>query len=167
MKVATDKLITLKVIVTPETACDVDKLLTEQGWTTAEGLRLLLGVGMAAARVQAAQTEGEDALHCMEERLKDVEGSLAVLRFNMYEMQKANQAWELSTGAIRNQNLGYSALIRRQKDEIEALKSRLAEAQAEVTHVKTLVGEIPPAPQTVSPKTSRLNWWQKLWRRQS
>jgi hypothetical protein len=139
MKAAGGKLAELKILVTAETARNIDMLIAERGWDPVEGLRILLGLGMAAARTEPASDGNKEGVERMGNRLKEVESSLAVLRFRMFEMQKANQSWELSTGAIRNQNLVFQGVIARQKEELEKLNRLLREKEEELAPLHTQV----------------------------
>jgi len=126
----------IEVEVTAETAHDIENLVQEMGWDYAEGIRILLGSGLGAIRAQAAleahQCQDPDAepIERMGRRLMEVESSLAVLRFRLFETNRDNEAWNLSTGAIRNENIGLKNLVERQREEINALKATLAELRA-------------------------------------
>jgi hypothetical protein len=122
----------LEVNVTAETAQDIEQLFHEQEWESTEGLQILLGMGLGAMRGEDAHSNGEEAKERMAARLMEVEGSLAVLRSHMYEMDKANQSWELSTGAIHKQNAGFIGLINRLKEEIDELKKVNLSQQDEI-----------------------------------
>ncbi|MCX8025618.1 MAG: hypothetical protein N3A60_10480 [Thermanaerothrix sp.] len=160
----------LEVWVTHQMAEDLRALLQEEGWTQDEGLRLILGAGMGAVRAAQAEADLEDealpeandappTFEAMRQRLIHVEASLAVLRFRLFETQEANRAWNLSTGAIQAENVGLNALVKRQKEEIEALKACLAELEAALPRVPPSPTPVAPAPE---PPSSR--GWERLRR---
>ena len=161
----TKDLVKLEITVTPETARDIDKLLSEQGWDSTEGLRILLGMGLGAVRGEQARSKDESAKKRMVARLMEVEGSLAVLRSRMFEMEKANQSWELSTGAIRTQNIGFQGLINRQKEEIAELKKVNLSQQDEINSLYSQLDK--QAAQPVQPVLLHTNRSEKksLWAR--
>jgi len=105
-------IVKLEIEVTAETFHDLGVLIAEEGWEYDEGLRLVLGAGLGTVRAQRGRQSmqgGEDidtTLDRLMSRLKEVESSLAVTRFRLYEYQQTNQGWELSTGAFRSENLG-------------------------------------------------------------
>lgn len=136
--IVTEKTVKLEIEVTPETAKDVEDLLLEGGWQKEECLPIVLGIGMGAVRVQwmtdTVMDDESEPLERMKARLASVEGSLATLRFRMFEMEQTNQAWDLSTGAIRNQNVGFKAIINRQQKELDELKTLLKTKRWENEH---------------------------------
>jgi len=154
-----EELVKVEVYVTAETATDIDELRHEKGWGVDEGLRILLGMGIGAARGEAARFDAE-AQERMIARLAEVEGSLAVLRARMFEMEKANEAWDLSTGAIRQQNLGFQGLINRQKEELDTLKLENARLRAGLeslqAHQPPQADQHAPAKSTSRPKPGSL-----------
>jgi chromosome segregation ATPase len=164
----------LEVWVTREMAEDLRALLQEEGWTQDEGLRLILGAGMGAVRAAQAEAdlenealpEANDApptFEAMRRRLIHVEASLAVLRFRLFEAQEANRAWNLSTGAIQAENVGLNALVKRQKEDIEALKARLAELEAALRQATS--APAPPAPASEPPSGGGWGRLRRLWPR--
>src|SRR3972149_9661782 len=100
--------INLEIFVTPETAGDIESLITEKQWEKQEGLRILLGAGLAAIRTRLFdQDEIEDGFDSkLKSRLMEVEQSLAVLRFQLFEALERNRSWELSSGAIQKAKIG-------------------------------------------------------------
>lgn len=138
-------LVKLKVAVTPETAEDIEKLLREQRWDPAEGLRILIGMGLGAVRGERARMDA-DAQARMVARLMEVEGSLAVLRSRMFETQKADKSWELSIGAIHNQNLGYQGIIDRLREELEILRSENERLLTEIHDLRAGYSSTPLQP---------------------
>jgi hypothetical protein len=145
--------IKLEVEVTAETSHDLDVLIAEEGWERDDGLRIILGAGLGAVRSQRfeqARLSGvgahpgqniDNENRRFQVRLLKVEQSLAVLRFKLFEAQQANTSWELSTGAIRNENLGLRGTLERQRNELSALNDRVRALENENAALKSLLGE--------------------------
>ena len=137
----------LEIEVTADTSHDLGVLFAEEGWENAEGLRLVIGAGLGTVRARRAMQsmqagENLDAtLDRLMSRLMEVESSLAVTRFRLYEYQQANQGWELSTGAIRRENLGFQGVLERKRNELSALNDRVRALENENTALKSLLGE--------------------------
>jgi hypothetical protein len=132
----------IQIDLTADTARDLEIVIAENGWESEEGLRMILGAGMAAvraARAQQALTEkGEAAeqIHRLRKRLVETESSLAVTRFQLYEALKTIQNWELSSGATTTQNIGFLGVIQRQKEELDSLNKQLRVQQEELVRLR-------------------------------
>ncbi len=59
------------------------------------------------------------------------------MRFRMFELQQTNTNWELSTGAVFNENTALKELVKRQAGEIQSLKARLESVERELEKCKT------------------------------
>jgi hypothetical protein len=159
------EVVKLEINVMAETAQDIDDLFREQGWDTTEGLQILLGMGLGAVRGEQVHSKGEEAKERMAAWLIEVEGSLAVLRSRMYEMEKANQSWELSTGAIRKQNIGFIGLINRVKEEINELKKVNLSQQDEIRSLRSQLdtrADQPVQPDQNSNQTGERKSWVRM-----
>jgi hypothetical protein len=121
----------LEVWLDPASAREIDQLITQRGWNREEGLRIILGAGAGFLRgekvlqVAAIGQRTEEELERLLKRLIETESSLASARFRMQELEQANRAWELSTGAIRNENLALKGVLERQKTELQELRKQL------------------------------------------
>ena len=144
----------LEVEVAPETADDIRKLLAERGWDSAEGLRILFGAGIGALKALALEDgySDESESERMLRHAAENEQALALLRFRLYETQKANEAWDLSTGAIHNQNAGYKAIIDRQIGELAELKRQLGESKLRIRHLEGMLDHL-DSTRTVNPES--------------
>lgn len=155
-------LVRLEILVEADTMREIEEVVQERGWELAEGVRLLLGSGLAyvkGERVLQAVESGsmsQDDLQRMLSRMVETETRLAALRFRTWEAQQANQAWELSTGAIRNENQGLRSLVQRLRDENMAL-------QAENAQLRSLLPvplpDLPAQPLPAAPPSV----WRSLW----
>ena len=164
----------LEIEVTAETSHDLGVLIAEEGWDYTEGLRIILGAGMAAIRAERAQqalisgSEAAEHIQRMHKRLVGTESSLAVTRFRLYEALKTIQNWELSSGATRIQNTGYQGLIHRQKEELDELKDRLHRQEEELVKLRLQIQmnpqEAPPTAEQKKGWKEKLGWKQASWR---
>ncbi len=124
-----DGWVRLEIQIDAETMREIEAAIEDNGWEYDEGLRLLLGSGLAyvkGERVLQAIESGilsKDELQRTLSRMMETETRLAVLRFRTFEAQQANQAWELSTGAIKNENQGLRAVVQRLREENAALRA--------------------------------------------
>jgi len=163
----TEGLVRLEILVEADTMREIEQVVQERGWELAEGLRLLLGSGLAYARgeqvLQAVESGAlsQDDLQRLLARMVETETRLAALRFRTWEAQQANEAWELSTGAIRNENQGLRSLVQRLRSENVAL-------QAENARLRALLpvspADPPPQPSPAAPPSVRRSFWHN-WRR--
>jgi hypothetical protein len=133
----------LEVDVAPETADEIRKLVAARGWEFAEGLRILFGAGIAALKASALkdQDSSESESDRMLRHAAENEQAVALLRYRLYETQKANEAWDLSTGAIHNQNAGFRAIIDRQIGELAEFKRQLRDRELEVQGLRARLGD--------------------------
>ena len=132
--------INLEIFVTPETAGDIESLITEKQWEKQEGLRILLGAGLAAIRTRLFdQDEIEDGFDSkLKSRLMEVEQSLAVLRFQLFEALERNRSWELSSGAIQKAKIGYESIMKSQRQVIEDLRKTVKKMDLEISRLRKL-----------------------------
>ena len=133
----------IEIEVSPETAGDIEAWISQQGLERGEALRLLLGSGLGYQKVvtdsppppeEDSGTEAE--LKRLLARLIDSESRLAATRWRMFELQGANQAWELSTGAIRAENVGMRAVAERLRAEVADLRAQLESQTAELNALR-------------------------------
>lgn len=124
----TEESITIQV--TDQTAKDLEDVIREMGYEREEGLRTILGAGLMAIRHEQASpdaaTKNKSWLRWLE-----VEKDLAVTRYRLFREMEANRRWELSTGAVQTQNVGYEQLIKNQNQEIDSLREKLKQAELE------------------------------------
>jgi hypothetical protein len=92
----------------------------------------------------------------------EVDGSLAVLRSRMVEKEKINESWDLSTGAIRQEDIGFLGLINRQKEELSALKADQSRLLAEL-HALCGIQTQQPEEQSVPQKPRSI--WNRIRRK--
>src|SRR3970282_963413 len=101
----------LEIEIAPETASDLQALFDEQGWDWQEALRNLIGPGWLVLRLTPFDENPEKVLSAQARaRWLEVEQDLAVLRFRTFELEQANSRWEMSTGAVKAQNIGFTKL---------------------------------------------------------
>lgn len=135
-----------EIHVTEETYQDICSLIQERGWDEAEGLRILLAAGIGYLRV--TRFSDEEAVGMPQntrdlfERLVKAESLLASMRFRMFELQQQNQNWELSNGAVFQENIGLRNLTNRHLEEISELRTRVSSLEKELTDLRKAV----PAP---------------------
>lgn len=98
-------------------------------WEKEEGFRLLFGAGLSFYKSKLDEQESEkdnaDGNRKMKNRLMDAESQLSALRFRLYEMTESNRNWNLSTGAIQNENMALKQLVKNLREEIKELKGNL------------------------------------------
>jgi hypothetical protein len=98
-------------------------------WEKEEGFRLLFGAGLSFYKSkldeQASEKDNADGNRKMKNRLMDAESQLSALRFRLYEMTESNRNWNLSTGAIQNENMALKQLVKNLREEIKELKGNL------------------------------------------
>lgn len=168
-----DELVRLEILVDADTARDIRTTIADRGWEYAEGLRLLMSNGLAytkGERILKAVESGalsKDELERTLSRMMETESRLAALRFRAFEIQRANQAWELSTGAIRNENLGLLAVVERLRDEKMALLAENEQLRRKLSaSVPTLQGSAPDTlvmPPSPASKSAQRSFWQRLF----
>ncbi|MCJ7519213.1 MAG: hypothetical protein MUO42_06025, partial [Anaerolineaceae bacterium] len=56
------------------------------------------------------------------ERLVKAEAIPASIRYHIYEIQQANNNWELSTGAVQKENAGLRNIAKRRLEEVDGLR---------------------------------------------
>jgi len=161
--------VTLEITVAGETAREIERVIAENGWEHAEGLRLLLGSGLGYVKgekilqaVESGTMTAQD-LQAVVSRMMETESRLAVLRFRAFEMGKANQAWELSTGAIQNDRVGLRELAWRLRAEMAALKAENERLRAQLPAPTTSGESSAPMPQPSGRAQS--SGWRRLFRR--
>ena len=127
----------LEIEIAPETASDLEALIDEQGWDQQEALRSLVGAGLMAIRLEVFdENTGKMLTAKARARWLEVERDLAVLRFRMFELEQANSRWEMSTGAIKTQNLAFEQMIRAKDQELAELKIQIKEKDREIERLK-------------------------------
>ena len=104
------------------------------------GLRILLGAGLAAIRARLFDRDEieEGFSNKMKSRLMEVEQSLAVLRFQLFEALERNRSWELSSGAIQKAKIGYESIMKSQRQEIEDLRKTVKKMDLEISRLRKL-----------------------------
>ena len=164
------ELVTLEITVASATAREIERVMVENGWERAEGLRLILGSGLGYLQgektlkaIEAGAMTAQD-LHKLVSRMMDTESRLAVLRFRAFELQRANQNWELSTGAIQNERMGLRGVVHRLREEIAALKAENAQLRRQLPAQETSGGSPATTPQ---PRVPAGHSWLRLFRRNS
>ena len=131
----------LEIEIAPETASDLQALFDEQGWDWQEALRNLVGSGLMALRLKTFDENPDKVLSAQARaRWLEVEQDLAVLRFRTFELEQANSRWEMSTGAVKAQNIGYEELLRAKDRELAELKKIIEEKDREIERWKKLAG---------------------------
>ncbi len=164
-----DGVVRLEILVDGETARDIQATIEEHGWEHSEGLRLLLANGLAYVKGERVLQAIESGALSQEElqrtlsRMIETESRLAVLRFRTFEAQQANQAWELSTGAISNENLGLRALVQRLRSENAALRAE-NEQLREMAPLPAAAPEDPAQSQPPAAPSARRSFWQECLR---
>ena len=123
----------LEIFVDPQTAKDIEDLISERGWEQKNGRLLLIGAGLMAAKLQPLEDDESDTKLPDKARTRwlKVEASLAVARFRLFEAEQANRNWEMSVGAIRSQNVGYEVLLKQKEKKIEELERVIAKLAKE------------------------------------
>lgn len=162
--------VTFEVTVEGETARKIEHVIAENGWERADGLRLILGSGLGYIKgdqilkaIESGAMTAED-LQRLVSRMVETESRLAVLRFRAFEMEKANQAWELSTGAIQNDRIGLRGVVHRLREEIAALKAENKQLCAQLPAQEASATPQAPAPE---PQIQGEHRWLRLFRRDS
>jgi len=137
-----DKEITkLEIEIAPDTARDLQTFFDEQDWDRQEALRSLVGAGLMAMRLKTFDENPEKVLSTQARaRWLEVEQDLAVLRFRMFELEQANSRWEMSTGAIKTQNIAFEQMIRAKDQELAELRRIIEEKDKEIERLKNLAG---------------------------
>ncbi len=121
----------LEIEIAPDTARDLQTLFDEQGWDRQEALRSLVGAGLMAMRLKTFDENPDKVLSAQARaRWLEVERDLAVLRFRLFELEQTNSRWEMSTGAIKAQNIAYEELLRAKDRELAELKKSLRKKRA-------------------------------------
>ena len=162
------ELVTFEITVESETAREIEHVMAENGWEQAEGLRLILGSGLGYIKGEktleaaAAGTMTAEDLQKLVSRMMETESRLAVLRFRAFEMEKANQAWELSTGAIQNERMGLRGVVHRLREENAALKAEIERLHAQLPAQETSAGQQVPAPELHV--QGERGWLRLFWR---
>ncbi len=119
---------TITIQISEETDRDLENLINEIGYEYEEGLRMLLGAGIMAVRHEKESPDSE-AKNKSWRRWLEVEKDLAVTRYRLFREMEANRRWELSTGAVKTQNISYEKLIENLNKEIDILRARLKEKE--------------------------------------
>lgn len=113
--------------VSQETFEAVQEYINSMGYESQEGYRIIMGAGLGFLRAQSysgpskntrAESEKNDSLTA---RLTSAEAKLAAMHYRLFELNESNQNWDLSTGAIMNENKGLKALAERHRREIDQL----------------------------------------------
>lgn len=166
---AQEERVTFEITVEAETAREIERVIAENGWEQAEGLRLILGSGLGyitgekTLQAVAAGTMTAQDLETIVSRMIETESRLAVLRFRAFELERDNQAWELSTGAIQNDRVGLRELAWRLREEIAALKMENERLRAQLPAQET-TGQA-PAPSAQGADHAQGSGWLRLLRR--
>ena len=166
--------ITLEIQITDESAQDIHGFLQGQVWETQAGYRYLLGAGLGYLRGESClqdstKDDNEDTkIKKLTSMISEAESHLAAIRYRMFELQQANQAWELSTGAVYTEGKALTNLVRRQKEEISELIKRIREQQAEVERLRLQTVTFTSLEPTIQEKKKSnpiwkrwIGWWRK------
>jgi hypothetical protein len=119
---------TITIQVSEETSRDLENLTQEMGWEPEDGLRMVLGAGLMAVRHEQ-ESPSSEAKNKSWLRWLEVEQDLAVTRYRLFREMEANRRWELSTGAVKTQNIAHEKLIENLNKEIDILRVRLKEKE--------------------------------------
>lgn len=140
------RLETLQITVTSETLRELDHLISLRNWEPSEGYRIILGTGLgyllAQSLLDSENTTGlsQDAER-LTARLVQTESMLASLRFHTFELQQQTSNWELSSGAIYQENMALKNLVNRQRKEIADLRLKLQELQEKMVSNHTTLDQ--------------------------
>jgi|YNPNPStandDraft_1061719.scaffolds.fasta_scaffold01546_4 hypothetical protein len=125
---------TVQITVTSETLRELNHLIRLRNWEPSEGYRIILGAGLGYLLAQSL-SESENItglpqdLERLTARLVETESMLASLRFRAFELQQQTSNWELSNGAVFQENMALKNLVKRQREEIADLRLKLKELQ--------------------------------------
>jgi hypothetical protein len=102
-----------------------------QAWDEKMGLLILLQIGFESlsGKYQAnanGSTNDADELIRIKQMFLSSQSNLAALRFRYYETLEANKNWNLSTGAVMNENTALLNLVKQLKLENSEIKKNLA-----------------------------------------
>lgn len=130
-----NRVVNVEVQLTADQARDLEAtieiLVARRDCNRDEALRMVIGAGLAAIHTSLYdETSSEDDLARLKRRLLEVEQSLAVTRFRLFEAQEAARAWDLSTGAIFTENRALKGLVDRLREEIAELRLTIQELQS-------------------------------------
>ncbi len=93
--------------------------------STNEALIYLITRGLMAINAEAAVEIPDHEQADYQKLYMQNEAELGVLRYKMFTQLESNRNWSLSTGAIENENTAMKGVIKRLREEIEALKKEL------------------------------------------
>lgn len=125
---------TVQITVTSETLRELNHLIRLRNWEPSEGYRIILGAGLGYLLAQSI-SDSENATGSPQDserltaRLVQTESMLASLRFRAFELQQQTSNWELSSGAVYQENMALKNLVNRQREEIADLRLKLTELQ--------------------------------------
>ena len=167
---AQNEVVTFEITVASATAREVERVIAENGWERTEGLCLILGSGLGYLQgektlkaIESGAMTAQD-LHKLVPRMMETKSRLAVLRFRAFELERSNQNWELSTGAIQNERMGLRGVVHRLREEIAALKAENAQLRRQLPAQETS-SQSPAA--TPQPRVQAGLGWLRLFRRTS
>ena len=111
-------------------------------WEPNEGLRMILGAGMAALEAQRLLQEDsgsseEVKLRHLTRKLVRSEGRLSAARYRLFEAEEEIKRLVFSNAGLCELGMGMDKAIARQIEEIEKLKQELKEKQAEIEALKS------------------------------
>lgn len=128
---------TLEIVVPSEMAKELRELVNAYLWEPDEGLRTILGAGMAALEAQRLLQEDsgsseEVKLRHLTRQLVRSEGRLAATRYRLFEAEEEIKRVVFSNAGLRELGMGMDKAITRQIAEIEKLKQELKEKHEEI-----------------------------------
>lgn len=154
----------VEIVIDSEMAEQLDELFEEHLWERANGLRMLLGAGIAAMLLRREKLAGDDKereIISLKRLLTESEGRLASVRFGLHEAQENIKHWELASGTLQSMSMALEKVIRNQADKISELKVQLKSQEQEIERLQTQLGNPADVQDIQTPTSDKKSWWAK------
>ena len=157
----------VEVELLEETLEEARRVFAANGWTDAEGLRIVMTTGIG--KLKSEQTLSDDTLASpdtvkgLSNRMMQLESLYAVMKYRAFHLMKDNQILEIQNNALRNTIHALEGTMQRLHDENLALKDRLGEETW-----RPLPGLVSGAPTQLSglvDAPARTTLWDRIRRR--
>lgn len=155
--------VSLQIEVLKETYDDIQAVIQRNQWEPAEGLRILLTLGLGYARGQQMLKADSEEASRLAERLADLESLAAVMKYRTFNFMRDNQILEMRMSALLNDNRGLHNVVRRLRQENEELKEQVRQLTQELESLSAQATTLSTTP-TEAPESAPPNLKNRLRR---
>jgi hypothetical protein len=159
--------VTVSVELLGETLEEAREVFAANGWTEAEGLRIVMTAGIGKLKTAPTLSDDDlaspDTVKGLSDRMMQLESLYAVMKYRAFHLMKDNQTLEIQNNALRNTIRAMEGQVQGLQEEILTLKARSGETKRRI--IPGLVERAPTQLSEVADAPARPTLLDKIRRR--